>query len=113
MFQSPQWGKCSKASVEAIKAGKESFQSPQWGKCSKVNIMLSFDYSTKGFSPRNGESVLKMLQLKEQFLFIKFQSPQWGKCSKVQAILPKEISLSFQSPQWGKCSKGKKDMLDL
>ena len=57
-FQSPQWGKCSKEYIEKETGVVAKFQSPQWGKCSK-EAKAALKAEQKGFSPRNGESVLK------------------------------------------------------
>ena len=58
-LMSPQWGKCSKVSDCLFTVVLSTFQSPQWGKCSKDKNTTTFGVNMRGFSPRNGESVLK------------------------------------------------------
>ena len=60
--------------------------SPQWGKCSKVKA-IEKHLKENRFSPRNGESVLKIIVKTLKKENTKFQSPQWGKCSKEETIL--------------------------
>ena len=57
------------------------FQSPQWGSNSKVVFKMDLK-NTKGFSPRNGEVILKLNILITPRLKWMFQSPQWGSNSK-------------------------------
>ena len=93
--------------------------------------MLSLYYQ-KGFSPRNGEVILKVqpgayfeavgcfsprngeVILKEEdhncpgLLVSMFQSPQWGSNSKVNTTKTTIMANgAFQSPQWGSNSKVK------
>ena len=65
MFQSPQWGKCSKDGRTIFRYSRGAFQSPQWGKCSKGAKCSCVQPYERSFSPRNGESVLKQ----ERFMF--------------------------------------------
>ena len=58
-FQSPQWGDNSKDLCELLMEEKEMFQSPQWGDNSKGYIDLFLSTCNTGFSPRNGEIILK------------------------------------------------------
>ena len=58
-----------------------------------------------GFSPRNGEVILKHVQPGAYFEAVGFQSPQWGSNSKGNVEeLNNNLSV-FQSPQWGSNSK--------
>ena len=59
MFQSPQWGDCSKVQAERVEVAEEQFQSPQWGDCSKGGWSELVRQLKYGFSPRNVEIVLK------------------------------------------------------
>ena len=59
-LMSPQWGKCSKDPIISPSTRDFVFQSPQWGKCSKGKIRNSNKFLLQSFSPRNGESVLKI-----------------------------------------------------
>ena len=60
MFQSPQWGKCSKGFYLNISILIEDSFSPRNGESVLKNIQRAFDNMFKSFSPRNGESVLKV-----------------------------------------------------
>ena len=58
MFQSPQWGSNSKDEHNIKTKHFKRFQSPQWGSNSKATRGC-YGYNTNGFSPRNGEVILK------------------------------------------------------
>ena len=58
MFQSPQWGDNSKVEIARACMNSWLFQSPQWGDNSK-EVRCSSDEEVYGFSPRNGEIILK------------------------------------------------------
>ena len=129
MFQSPQWGKCSKVDKAEVTSSYDKFQSPQWGKCSKEknfhsNILITACFSPRNgesvlkkylqlflyslcycFSPRNGESVLKQMFFVNKLVDKSF-SPRNGE-SVLKAKIAEGFSKieEFQSPQWGKCSK--------
>ena len=57
---------------------------------------------TLSFSPRNGESVLKVLMLVFRNSEELFQSPQWGKCSKVAVYLRNRTQEKVSVPAMGK-----------
>ena len=57
-FQSPQWGSNSKVLGAIYGSWSYMFQSPQWGSNSKVE-KYSQEFKDAGFSPRNGEVILK------------------------------------------------------
>ena len=61
--------------------------------------------STAGFSPRNGEVILKGCSVEHYAFSAEFQSPQWGSNSKEQVSAFVEWYGGFQSPQWGSNSK--------
>ena len=104
-FQSPQWGSNSKVRSLQYEDYKFQFQSPQWGSNSKdlayENEQITDEFQSTpsgsnskdelrdrivqqlGFSPRNGEVILKILKFSCQIILMKFQSPQWGSNSKV------------------------------
>ena len=56
------------------------------------------------FSPLNGEVILKAQGIFMKYL-LTFQFPQWGSNSKDGATLVEEYYPKFQSPQWGSNSK--------
>ena len=58
-----------------------------------------------GFSPRNGEIILKVAVQFRTFLNNLFQSPQWGDNSKGRPMNLDDAEYWFQSPQWGDNSK--------
>ena len=58
-----------------------------------------------GFSPRNGEVILKLGNFWLEVSKDEFQSPQWGSNSKADFFLIMELICMFQSPQWGSNSK--------
>ena len=58
LFQSPQWGSNSKANKKASRKLAKAFQSPQWGSNSKERFAI-LKKKAHGFSPRNGEVILK------------------------------------------------------
>ena len=64
----------------------------------------------KGFSPRNGEVILKDTIGDATTTHTVFQSPQWGDCSKdeIHAITDKNL-YEFQSSQWGDSYKGREN----
>ena len=59
LFQSPQWGSNSKALFYLVGGFTYTFQSPQWGSNSKGGKEMTYLILTYGFSPRNGEVILK------------------------------------------------------
>ena len=59
LFQSPQWGSNSKANKKASRKLAKAFQSPQWGSNSKAVLNEPVAGDNTGFSPRNGEVILK------------------------------------------------------
>ena len=62
MFQSPQWGNNSKGQktrAYALAILMAMFQSPQWGNNSKDSDEFNDLRNQFGFSPRNGEIILK------------------------------------------------------
>ena len=60
MFQSPQWGKCSKVLCGTRRVyGNECF-SPRNGESVLKPAEIVWHFRAHGFSPRNGESVLKL-----------------------------------------------------
>ena len=61
-FQSPQWGKCSKAKYESYSFMKGESFSPRNGESVLKTILEIFAVLISGFSPRNGESVLKLIK---------------------------------------------------
>ena len=81
MFQSPQWGSNSKVFTSKHCFPALSFQSPQWGSNSKEEFE-EYISSIEGFSPRNGEVILKRKDIKTKNVEFMFQSPQWGSNSK-------------------------------
>ena len=62
MFQSPQWGSNSKVSIIILYVVSILFQSPQWGSNSKDNETSYILIDNLGFSPRNGEVILKGME---------------------------------------------------
>ena len=48
-----------KAEIMSTETKVTSFQSPQWGNSSKVNKLPKRESTVDGFSPRNGEIILK------------------------------------------------------
>ena len=59
----------------------------------------------EGFSPRNGEVILKTVLNYNQLVSERFQSPQWGSNSKGSHFFIVRKTPEFQSPQWGSNSK--------
>ena len=59
-----------------------TFQSPQWGSNSKEACEVFNLGGKMGFSPRNGEVILKTTNCSFKMGGRKFQSPQWGSNSK-------------------------------
>ena len=81
------------------------FQSPQWGSNSKVGDKLVYFSALKGFSPRNGEVILKAIIRLGSLTSIRF-SPRNGEVIlKSPHISATNKFFSFQSPQWGSNSK--------
>ena len=80
--------------------------SPQWGSNSKAErkIVHLFELWT-GFSPLNGEVILKLPLIRLKQTGKLFQSPQWGSNSKERIKKYKHQIPKFQSPQWGSNSK--------
>ena len=88
-----------------------------------------------GFSPRNGEVILRLgphgrsvrsiwfqspqwgsnskdlTQVFNILCLLLFQSPQWGSNSKVSGHLSGNVTNRFQSPQWGSNSKAGKNLV--
>ena len=56
--------------------------SPQWGSNSKECNLTFFIILSLGFSPRNGEIILKDIKRYKLEGIMEFQSPQWGDNSK-------------------------------
>ena len=73
--------------------------------------MLAGNPIGEGFSPRNGEIILKTRANFESTETDKFQSPQWGNNSKANVKNFEDFCKLFQSPQWGNNSKGKVTVL--
>ena len=63
MFQSPQWGKCSKVVENFGKLPMRMSFSPRNGESVLKNMISELNPIIKRFSPRNGESVLKLLRM--------------------------------------------------
>ena len=68
MFQSPQWGDNSKGEDSLFEIWLYRFQSPQWGDNSKECVNGFLLHLWDGFSPRNGEIILKV-----DFKFVQFR----------------------------------------
>ena len=104
-FQSPQWGSNSKELIKCSSLMNFVFQSPQWGSNSK-SIMLSMKKILDGFSPRNGEVILKWHHRKRRVLGESF-SPRNGEVILKRRLKGQQSLLmyAFQSPQWGSNSK--------
>ena len=84
------------------------FQSPHWGDNSKAVITWSDTKQPKGFSPRNGEVILKSF-VEGLDLWLGGFSPRNGEIIlKIVNEYSKryEAGKVFQSPQWGDNSKG-------
>ena len=75
--ESPQWGSNSKVLVAKTEGAAIAFQSPQWGSNSKVNRRVFSRKPMLGFSPRNGEVILKYLPSHVQSYLSRF-SPRNG-----------------------------------
>ena len=103
-FQSPQWGKCSKAERNTVQNEDGSkFQSPQWGKCSKAKNCIDYALKKRGFSPRNGESVLKEMVLVVQDVKVLGFSPRNGESVlKNNLFIIKGFVSSVSVPAMGK-----------
>ena len=56
----------------------------------------------KGFSPRNGEVILKVEKYYDQEIVLMFQSPQWGSNSKGEAGVRCFTACSVSVPAMGK-----------
>ena len=83
-FQSPQWGSNSKGVLSnAIATTTKSF-SPRNGEVILKDFLKEYDRLSSSFSPRNGEVILKSKVPHVKFFIYTFQSPQWGSNSKVQ-----------------------------
>ena len=98
---SPQWGKCSKGKGIVVIVGNTEFQSPQWGKCSKVYLVTPGDESA-GFSPRNGESVLKGMPLMLETVLQACFSPRNGESVLKLVLITKDMNILVSVPAMGK-----------
>ena len=76
MFQSPQWGSNSKEEAYSEMVSSDEFQSPQWGSNSKA-VKDVLKAMPLGFSPRNGEVILKIMKIIEGLIMAGF-SPRNG-----------------------------------
>ena len=59
MFQSPQWGSNSKVTIAKFKCFKDGF-SPRNGEVILKKLVNFSSYFKQSFSPRNGEVILKI-----------------------------------------------------
>ena len=106
MFQSPQWGSNSKEQISLRGDKIVAFQSPQWGSNSKGKIEAAIG-EHDGFSPRNGEVILKSNPPYVPPSLTSF-SPRNGEVIlKLNNSSIKTGVMEFQSPQWGSNSKEK------
>ena len=57
--------------------------SPRNGEVILKTIMKTLKSDVRSFSPRNGEVILKVFNWEDKVTWVEFQSPQWGSNSKV------------------------------
>ena len=85
------------------------FQSPQRGDNSKGSIATGTGSLAVGFSPRNGEIILKDVQIITEYFFELSFSPRNGeiilKDCPYRVQYDEQGNFMFQSPQWGDNSK--------
>ena len=82
----PQWGSNSKEALYRVQKQSIGF-SPRNGEVILKSILPYYALALACFSPRNGEVILKLGTLLQRVANLEFQSPQWGSNSKELYLL--------------------------